>query len=156
MPASRRSRPALPWRRGQVGEARRTREATIRPFVVGDLDVDRPPLVLLSIANIGHVMARSVRFSFDPPIASSFDERGGQRFGELQMFAEGIDHLAPGKVIEQKFDYAHGRWNADGTPKREYSDRYEVIVDYGSRSKTTIAASRRSLRSTSASTASSG
>jgi hypothetical protein len=56
---------ALIYARRQVAEAKSTREATIRPFIVVDFDVDRPPVINLSIANIGPVMATNVRFAFD-------------------------------------------------------------------------------------------
>jgi hypothetical protein len=125
---------ALIYARRQVAEAKSTREATIRPFMVIDFDVDRPPVINLSIGNIGPVMATNVRFAFDPPLASSFDERGGPGVAALQMFADGFEHFPPGKTIKMKFDYAPGRWNPDAasTPRPGYPDRYVVTVTYKS------------------------
>jgi hypothetical protein len=60
----------------QVHEARKLREDQTRPFVVVDFDVSDPPLIHITIANIGKTMARTVRVKVDPTLESSLDEKG--------------------------------------------------------------------------------
>ena len=111
----------------QLREARRLREARFRPFVVLDFDVSSsPPFILITIANLGPVMAREVRFTFEPDLASSFDDRSEDTqvppISELGVFREGLASLAPGKRIEVLFD----SWIRRG----DRPDAYSVKVRY--------------------------
>jgi len=113
------------WR--QVNEARRLREAQFRPFVVLDFDVGTiPPLIFLTIANTGSVMARNVTFSFDPELVSSFDDAQGSdripKMADLQLFRNGIPTLPPGKQISILFD----SW----TRRADLPDAYTAWVRY--------------------------
>ena len=56
----------------QVWEARRLREAQIRPFVVIDFEVWRG-FIELKIKNFGSTLARNIKFTFDPPVQTTFD-----------------------------------------------------------------------------------
>jgi hypothetical protein len=98
--------------RRQLRKARRLREAQFRPFVVVDLFVKQPPLVYLTITNVGPVQAKNVRVRFTPPIVSSMDDRGTP-VSELQIFREGIAYLAPGKEHRTLWDTVLGRWEQD-------------------------------------------
>jgi len=120
---------ALFYASKQLGEARKTREATLRPFVVVDLDADSPPQHHRTISNLGPIMARDVRFVFDPPLASSIYD--SPPISELRLLKEGLDYLAPGKRIRLLFDFSPNRWNG-GTLKPGLSQRHDVAITYRS------------------------
>jgi hypothetical protein len=54
------------YARAQVREARELRRDEARPYVVVDLEPDRPPFMNLVVANLGRTMARNVRIETDP------------------------------------------------------------------------------------------
>jgi hypothetical protein len=120
---------------GQVREAQRTREEQSRPFVVVDLDISDPPLVFLTVSNLGRTIARRVRIKFEPPLASSFDNRAlteeQQKAGvslpplvPFEVFTEEIPSMAPGKVIRTLFDSMFGERRED------LPESYRVMVRY--------------------------
>jgi hypothetical protein len=124
----------------QVWEARRLREAQIRPFVVIDFEVWRG-FVELKIKNFGSTLARNVKFTFDPPVQTTFDadpDKGP--LAEIPLFRDGIASLPPGKEITLVFDFG-GERTQQGLPDshvvhltyrgeplgREYED--EQVID---------------------------
>jgi hypothetical protein len=121
--------------REQVEEARRLREEQSRPFVVVDLDISDPPLVFLTVSNVGRTIARRVRINFDPPLARSFDNRAlteeekkaGKPLPPLvpyEVFNEEIASIAPGKVLRTLFESFMQGWRED------LPDSYLVTVRY--------------------------
>jgi hypothetical protein len=81
----------------QVGEARRLGEAQIRPFVSLDLEINDFPLIILRIENLGRLIARSVRFEFEPQLETS--GRFEVDLREAPLFKSGIPSLPPGNQI---------------------------------------------------------
>ena len=110
----------------QVIEARRLREATLRPFVVVDFEVAAGE-VYLAVSNIGKTMARDVRITFDRHLESAV--HAGRDPNRLQQFEErlasGIATLPPGKSIRMLFDLS-----AQRTPEQNLVDRYTVTASY--------------------------
>lgn len=97
----------------QVGEARKLREATIRPFVVVDF-LHRGTIIELTISNIGKTMASDVTFDFDPPIKTTYDAAAGHEpLAEAPMFKNKIPSLAPGKEMTIVFDRSPDRLKAE-------------------------------------------
>lgn len=93
----------------QASETRRLRRAQIRPFVVIDFDPQRvPPLIYLTISNVGSTMARDIQFEFEQSLVSSFDkgDTASQMppIADLPVFVNGIPSLPPGKEIAFFFD----------------------------------------------------
>ena len=114
----------------QVREARRLREDQARPFVVVDFDVNDPPLIHITIANIGKTMARSVRVQVAPTLESSLDDKGPpEPIAKLSIFTEEILSMAPGKVIRLLFDSFPQREEARAQG-RDLEDAYKVTVRY--------------------------
>jgi hypothetical protein len=110
------------WR--QVREARRLREEQNRPFVVVDFErQEGSKAIILAVSNIGTSLARNVRFTFDPALASTWSY---VPFDELKMLRDGISTLAPRKVIRTVFDLSHHRWER----RDELPDVYEARVRY--------------------------
>jgi hypothetical protein len=110
----------------QVIEARRLREATLRPFVVVDFEVESGE-IYLAVSNIGKTMARDVRITFDRHLESAV--HAGRDPNRLQQFEErlasGIATLPPGKSIRMLFDLS-----AQRTPEQNLTDRYTVTASY--------------------------
>lgn len=114
---------ALVYARRQVIEARSLREAQTRPFVVIDFDVLRlRPMIYLVITNHGPTIARNVRFVFDPPLSSSFDDDHDTVSG-VRLLTDGMPTLAPGTEIPILFDSFINRGN-------ERPDAYRITVTY--------------------------
>lgn len=105
--------------RRQLREARVLREAQIRPFIVIDFHVLPTSAVYLRISNLGTVMARDIRFSFDRPFVTKLDQL---KIQELQIFKKGIESMPPSQVIETFFDTFFGRDEKD--------DLYRATVEY--------------------------
>lgn len=103
----------------QLREARVLREAQVRPFVVIDFHVLPSSAVYLRISNLGTVMARDIRFSFDRPFVTKLDQL---KIQELQVFKKGIESMPPGQVIETFFDMFFGRDEKD--------DLYHATIGY--------------------------
>jgi hypothetical protein len=121
--------------RQQVEEARRLREEQSRPFVVVDLDISNLPLVFLTVSNLGRTIAQQVRIEFDPPLASSFDNRApteedkqaGRPLPPLvpfDVFADEIPSIVPGKVIRTLFD------SLVAERREDLPESYRVTVRY--------------------------
>jgi hypothetical protein len=106
------------WR--QVREARRLREQQNRPFVVIDFDIERGVETYLEVANLGTSLARDVKFSINPPLASAVDVP----VDKFKMLNEGIPTLAPGKRLRTFFDIGFQRIES-GLPLS-----YDAIVEY--------------------------
>jgi hypothetical protein len=101
--------------------------AQFRPFVVIDFAIPRSNIIQLEITNIGSTLARDVRFTFDPPLETTFDNTGtggGTRLADRKLFKEGIPTLAPGKTLHALFDQGSARTQA-GLP-----DLYKATVSY--------------------------
>lgn len=121
----------------QVGEARRLREAQLRPYVVVDFAVNW--LTNLYIENIGQTVARDIRLSFDPPLASTMERPWA--WEESMLFSDGIPTLPPRKRIDVFFDSMISRYESDlplrytatvtytGVGNRDYTDDY--VLDLG-------------------------
>lgn len=111
--------------RKQVGEARRLREAEIRPFVVVDAVVRKKHL-FLEVANTGSVPALDVKIEFNPPLESSLEDEW-QFYTEIQdtkIFREGIPTLVPGRRYRGLFD------NMPSREATDLPDAYSVKVTY--------------------------
>ena len=120
----------------QVREVQRTREEQSRPFVVVDLDISDPPLVFLSVSNLGRTIARRVRIQFEPSLANSFDNRplteDQKKAGvslpllvPFEVFTEEIPSMAPGKAIRTLFDSMFGERREDLPESYRVTVRYE-------------------------------
>lgn len=103
----------------QLREARQLREQQTRPFVVIDFEIEKS-LIFLSVSNLGTTMAREVRFTIDPPFATSIDND----LDKLKMFNAGISTLAPGKTFRTLFDSFIQR------EPEQWPDLYSVRVTY--------------------------
>jgi len=125
---------AVLYAKGQLDELRVSREDTTRPFVVVDLDA-RQTIAFIKVKNFGQSIAKNVRFKFAPALMSTFDgrkdEHGDYRLAEIDMFANGIPSLAPGKEHSTILDQVPLRIGA-GLP-----NRYEVAVTYAGPTGTT-------------------
>lgn len=71
-------------------------------------------------------MARDVRFAFEPPLASTMDDRRDDlpAVAELPVIRDGIPSLPPGKEIRLLFDHSIQR------KKSELPDQYVVTIEY--------------------------
>src|SRR2546425_6814233 len=85
----------------QTGEARRLREAQVRPYVVVDFEVDST-LIHLTIENVGVTPARDVKLKFEPAMRSTHEDPW-PREGSTLM-SQGIPTLPPGKKYRFFFD----------------------------------------------------
>lgn len=96
----------------QVREARRAREDQIRPFVV--VDIQPSPvwgnILNLVVENIGATLARDVRLTFNPPLATSIKDYA---IGASVLITEGIPALPPRRQVTAMFDISHDRVNTD-------------------------------------------
>lgn len=88
----------------QVAEARRLREAQVRPFVMLAFETDDYPLIILRIRNTGSVIARNVRMSFEPPLQTSEVLKTKTPLRDLPLFSEGIPSLPPGRGLPVMLD----------------------------------------------------
>ena len=116
---------AAVYARGQVKASRESAETQTRPFVVVDLDFDKePPLMYLTIENVGRTVASDVLLSFDPPLRSSFDKEGTAAVRDLALLSRPIATLPPGKKYEVLLDVGHQRAGAD------LDDEYQATIFY--------------------------
>lgn len=130
----------LLYARQQVNEARRLREAELRPFVVVDFDVfSRRPLIFLTISNLGRTLARNVKLTFSPELSSSLEDEH-DTLSSVRLLTEGMPTLAPGKHIPILFDSFITRGNDrpdaykvsltyDGEGRRHYQET--ILLDLG-------------------------
>jgi hypothetical protein len=96
----------------------------VRPFVVIDFEVLRG-FVQLKIKNFGSTLARNVKFTFDPPLQTTYDadpDKGP--LAEAPLFRDGIPSLPPGKEITLMFDFGGER------TQQELPDSYIVHLTY--------------------------
>jgi hypothetical protein len=108
----------------QLGEARRLREARLRPFVTVDFEVEEK-IISIIVANVGATQARDVKVVFDPPLESATVGEFPELLPRFQeILASGRLSLPPGKTITTSLDLAPQRKTA-GLP-----DDYEVTVEY--------------------------
>jgi hypothetical protein len=110
----------------QLGEARRLRKGSLRPFVVVDFEVDAPE-VYVAVSNMGRTMARDVRVTFDAPFESGVfaDDQHTLRHFE-ERFAAGLHSMPPGKKIRTLLDLGTHR------PAGKFNDRYTASIAYKS------------------------
>lgn len=116
------------YARRQAAEAAKLREAQTRPYVVIDFDVAQT-IAYLRITNLGQTMARRVRFTFDPPLVTTFDDGriSAQKLADTELLRGGIPTLAPGKTISTLFDHFPDRLTRGDLPLS-----YHVTIDYES------------------------
>lgn len=95
---------------GQVREARRLREARIRPFVVVDLEAEYT-LIHLTVENLGLLPARDVKLRVVPPLKATRDDPWPPEASTLMT--RGIPTLPPGKKYRFFFDTFPERVKAD-------------------------------------------
>lgn len=101
------------YAKGQLDEARRTRLAQARPFIVVSADVEQREMLMLSVENVGTVPALNVRVQFDElphsPITS---------LDEVAMFNAPVPMMPPGhrysayweqgwRIFNEKKPYEH-------------------------------------------------
>jgi len=96
----------------QVGEAKSLRRAQTRPFVV--VDIEPGWALYLKIENIGATLARNVRFSFDPRLASSMQKPW--EIEEAPLLRDGVDTFPPRKHYRIFFDAFQDRAGRDDLP----------------------------------------
>lgn len=116
----------------QLHEARVLREAQVRPFIVIDFHVLPTSFIYLRISNLGTVIARDIRFTFDRPLVNSLPIK----VMDLQIFKAGIRSLPPGHVIETFFDTFFSRAESDdlhvatvvyrGEDRRQFRDLMDL------------------------------
>jgi hypothetical protein len=115
----------------QLGEARRLREASLRPFVVVDFDIEEDIEIYLSITNMGATLARDVTVTFDHPFDTATMKRPEGEDRPIDRFvnglAKGIPTLAPGKKLRTLLDLPNHRAEANGL-----RDAYVAAVSYRS------------------------
>lgn len=115
---------ALVVARGQLMEARLSRQNQDRPFVIVDFDGDRlEHFIYIDVFNLGRTTAYDVSFAFQPPLSTTMDDTG---YGvtKMEIFGTGIPMLAPGRRISALFDAAGERNQTD------LATRYDVEVRY--------------------------
>jgi hypothetical protein len=100
----------------QVREARTLREAQAQPFIVVTLEPSAvmSNLIMLRVENVGHTLARDVRFTFDPPLSSMLATKSdGYSLTEGSLLTEGLTTMPPAMRIERIFDNSID-WGKDG------------------------------------------
>jgi hypothetical protein len=104
----------------QVNEATQLRTSQVRPFVIVDIE---PGFALyLVVENIGPTLARDVKITFEPEIASSVNEH---LVSETPLLRDGIRNLPPSRKHRIFFDAFSQRNERDDLPTS-----YEVKVTY--------------------------
>ncbi|WBQ06824.1 hypothetical protein [Kribbella sp. CA-293567] len=112
-------------RRKELAEQEeRRQEELARPFVI--VDFEPSPVFMnainLVIENVGKTLAKSVRFTFDPPLESSQTE-DQYRLKDSVLIKQGIPAMPPGRRVEAMFDLSHERF------KTELPMTYRVRVE---------------------------
>lgn len=99
----------------QTQREQRLREEQARPFVVVDFEPSSVwgNIINLVFENVGKTLAKNVRFSFDPTLKSSQDERDGYDFASSVLLTQGIPAMPPGKRFVALFDLSHRRVKTD-------------------------------------------
>ena len=117
-------------------EARRTREAEHRPFVIVDLEVENF-IFSVAVSNIGTMLARDVEITIEPRLRSSIADTD---LSKIKMLA-GIPSLAPGRSLRSFIDTAMSRHGSDLPDSHEVRVRYagesdrrfdeRMVLDFG-------------------------
>lgn len=102
----------------QVGEAKKLRKAQVRPFVI--IDIEPGYLIYIRVENLGHTVARNVRFEFPVALESSLEVP--REIDDLPLFKRGLSTLPPGKSYRVLLDSFTSRGNLPMT--------YDAIVTY--------------------------
>jgi len=138
---------AVLYAKGQLVELRKSREETTRPFVVVDFDISQT-MIFLKVRNMGQSIAKNVTFRFSPSLESTWEDKnsdftpsGKYRVEELDIFANGIPSLAPGKEHSTILDQTLTRIPAklqtrydvdvsfDAPNGKRYTDRQTISLD---------------------------
>ncbi|WP_409180130.1 hypothetical protein F9C11_26825 [Amycolatopsis sp. VS8301801F10] len=104
----------------QVGEARRLREEQARPFVVVDFEPNGAghPYMDIVVKNYGATLAKNVRITFEPPLASTLDNIDETPpVSEWALFSEPIPTIPPGKEYRGLFENMPTRFESN-LPRR--------------------------------------
>jgi len=104
-----------------VGEARRLREARVRPYVVLDFESEST-FIHLTIESVGLLPARDVTLEFDPPIRSTCEDPWPPERSTLMT--RGIPTLPSGKKHRFFFDSHPARVEANLPPTYEARVKY--------------------------------
>ncbi|MEJ7743205.1 MAG: hypothetical protein WKF73_11990 [Nocardioidaceae bacterium] len=118
---------AAVFARGQVLEARRTREEEAQPFVVVDFEPSAAwsGIMDLVITNTGKTVAKDVRVTFEPPLRSAYFSKQPDDpydINESKIIKEGIPSLLPGKRFTILFDRMPERYESE-LPRGVSGDR---------------------------------
>lgn len=91
----------------QVHEAKKTREEQAQPFVVVDFEPSSvwSNIINLVVTNVGKTLARDVRLTFEPKLASTH-VKDEWDLNETVLIKEGIPAMPPGKRLVALFDIA--------------------------------------------------
>lgn len=108
------------YARGQVNEARRSREDQTRPYVAAYLELSDNSTLELVIKNFGTTTARNVTVTSDVPMKRHW----GNEVEDLLLFEE-LPVLVPGQDWRTLFDVAGQRMDANNY------DLYTLVVSYG-------------------------
>lgn len=110
---------------GQENAAQELRKEQARPFVIVDFQPNSVTghAVDLVIENMGNTLARNVRISFDPELATT-DEDVSIRLPKSVLLTRGIPTLVPGQRIATPFD------RHDVRDKSELPSIYEAYVEF--------------------------
>ena len=94
----------------QVREAKRLREEQAQPFVVADFQPSAvwSNIINLVVENVGKTLARDVRLTFDPPLASTH-ATGKWDLNDTALIKKGIPTMPPGRQVVALFDLSHDR-----------------------------------------------
>lgn len=103
------------YARSQVKVAQAVRADQSQPQVVVDFGLHLGFMVEIVISNIGTTTARNVKLSFNPPLASTF-ENPQDPFLASRILTEGIPTLPPGKEYHILFENGNARYNAKELP----------------------------------------
>lgn len=117
----------LKARAEQAQDAEAARRDQERAYVAIYFDVrdDRRTVPDLHIRNFGQTAAYDVKFTFDPPLRSSFDDT--MPINEVGMIRDGIPTLPPGLSMTTVFDAYHERPD-------DWENAYKATVTYKDRS----------------------
>lgn len=105
------------YAKSQVNVIRESRQHEFRPYVVVSLS---PTWIgRIVIENLGNRVARDVRFSFDPPLASSLNDSPWE---ESTLFTDGVPVMPPGFVARFDLDSFSTRLSEDSLPRAHSVD----------------------------------
>jgi hypothetical protein len=70
-------------------------------------------VIELVVENVGRTLAKNVRFTFEPALRSSQEQRDGYDFERSTPLTRGIPAMPPGKRFVALFDLSHERIKTD-------------------------------------------